>query len=236
VGVKTDRSAKRDGIFAIAAGVAFLLPLVFYFHFLPAAGSNPTHALHPESFLPWMAEKGSVRVALWWTACISFLIAFLAVPSALGRRLDRFSPAASRVAETAGWSGFFTLLVSGLMLAAGELPLARAYVGAAETARPAIVAVYVWQQLVTAVLFDVLGFFLIGVMLLAAGAAGWRSKRLPGALCKFSLFAALTSFAFAVGNGTRTGWLGETGFGMLAFLAVPAWMIWFGIFLTGEST
>lgn len=216
---------------ALVAGVAFFVPLVFYFYLLPAAGSSATHAQDPGSFLPWMAERGQVRVALWAATALPFLVALLGVPSALRARLKEANPAAVRAAELAGVLGFFTLLLACLMLAAGEMPLARAYAAAGEAARPAIVAVYEWQRLVTALLFDGLGFFLLGLWILISSLVGLRSGALPRGLGGFGLLTALTAFCFALGYVTGLRWLGEMGIGLSAFLTIPAWMIWLGIVL-----
>jgi hypothetical protein len=216
---------------AIAAGVLFLVPLAFYFFFLPAAGSSATHAGDAASFLPWMAGQGGVRVALWWATCVPFLVALLGVPAALKKLLKPSHPTAARTAELAGILGFHTLLLASLMLAAGEMPLARAYVGAGPEARPAIVAVYEWQRLVTALLFDVLGFFLLGLWVSVSSAAGLRFGRLPRWLGWFGVVTSVTVFAFVLGYVTQIGWLGELGIGASAFLTLPAWMIGLGIVL-----
>jgi hypothetical protein len=212
----------------MVAGVAFLVPLSFYFFFLPAAGSSATHAKDAASFLPWMAERGAVRVALWWATCFPFLVALLGVPSALKKVLSPSSPTAAKTAELAGILGFFTLLLASLMLAAGEMPLARAYVAAGAEARPAIVAAYEWQRLVTALLFDVLGFFLLGVWVSVSSVAGLRSRSLPRTLGWFGVVAAVTICCFVVGYVTGIGWLGELGIGAAAFITLPLWMIWLG--------
>jgi hypothetical protein len=216
---------------AITAGITFLVPLTFYFYFLPAAGSSATHAQDPASFLPWMAERGTVRVALWWTTCFPFLIALLGVPAALKKRLKPSQPTAARTAELAGLLGFFSLLLACLMLAAGEMPLAQAYVGASPEAQPAIVAVYEWQRLVTALLFDALGFFLLGVWVSVSSVAGLCSGRLPRWLGWFGVVTSVTIFAFVVGYLFRIRWLGELGIGALAFVTLPVWMIWSSIVL-----
>lgn len=225
-------TAKRWGaVCAVASGAVFLVPLVFYFYLLPAAGSSATHALDPASFLPWMAARGGVRVALWWTVCAAFLIVLAGVPYALRRKLGSASPTPARLAELAGNLGAFTLILASLLLAAGEMPLARAYVEAGEEARVAIVAIYEWQRLATALLFDVLGFFLLGVWILASSVVGLRSGGLPKWTGWFGIVTALLCFSFVTGYVTKIGWLGETGLGALAFLAVPAWLISLGIVL-----
>jgi hypothetical protein len=228
---RSDGTARWGAVCAIAAGVTFLVPLTFYFYFLPAAGSSATHARDPASFLPWMAGQGGVRVALWWTTCVPFLVALLGVPTALKQRLKPAKPTAARVAELAGILGFFTLLLASLMLAAGEMPLARAYVGASTEARPAIVSIYEWQRLVTALLFDVLGFFLLGLWVSVGSVAGLRSGRLPGWLGWFGVVTSVTIFAFVLGYLFDIGWLGEMGIGASAFVTLPAWMICLGVVL-----
>jgi hypothetical protein len=229
--VRSDATARLGALCALTAGVAFLVPLSFYFYFLPAAGSSATHAQDPASFLPWMAEQGGVRVALWWVTCVPFLVALLGVPNALKRRLKPSRPTAARTAELAGILGFFTLLLASLMLAAGEMPLAQAYVRASPEARPAIVAIYEWQRLVTALLFDVLGFLLLGLWVLVNSVAGLRSGRLPRWLGWFGVVTSGTVFAFVLGYVTRIGWLGELGIGASAFITLPAWLLWLGVVL-----
>ena len=224
-------SARWGAVCAITAGIAFLVPLTFYFYFLPAAGSSATHAQDPTSFLPWMAEQGGVRVALWWMTCVPFLVALLGVPTALKKRLKPSTPTAAKTAELVGILGFFTLLLASLMLAAGEMPLAQAYVEASQEARPAIVAIYEWQRLVTALLFDVLGFSLLGLWVSVSSVAGLRSGRLPRWLGWFGVVTSVTIFAFVVGYLFRIRWLGELGIGALAFITLPVWMIWLGIVL-----
>jgi hypothetical protein len=227
----SDRAARWGAACAITAGVTFLVPLAFYFFFLPAAGSSATQARDPASFLPWMAGRGGVRVALWWATCVPFLIALLGVPAALKKRLKPAKPTAARTAELAGILGFFTLMLACLMLAAGEMPLARAYMGASQEARPAIVAIYEWQRLVTALLFDVLGFLLLGLWVSVSSVAGLRSGRLPRWLGWFGVVTSATVFAFVLGYLSGVGWLGEMGIGASAFVTLPAWMIWLGIVL-----
>ncbi|MFC2037137.1 DUF4386 family protein [Chloroflexota bacterium] len=228
---KSAATARWGAVCAITAGVAFFVPLTFYFYFLPAAGSSATHAQDPVSFLPWMAEHGTVRVALWWATSFSFLVALFGVPSALKKVLKSSRPTAARTAGLAGILGLFTLLLACLMLAAGEMPLAQAYVAASAEARPAIVAVYEWQRLVTALLFDLFGFFLLGVWVSVSSAAGLRSGELPRGLGWFGIVTSLTVFSFVLGYATGIRWLGELGIGALAFLTLPVWMIWLGIVL-----
>jgi uncharacterized protein (TIGR03083 family) len=214
---------------AIVSGVVFLVPLVFYFYLLPAAGSSATHAQDPSSFLPWMATHGGVRVALWWTVCLAFVVILFGVPSALRRKLESLSPTAAQLAELAGILGPFTIILASLILAAGELPLAHAYVAASEEVRPAIVAIYEWQRLATALLFDVFGLLMLGVWILVGSVAGLRSGGLPKGISWFGIVTALLSFSVVTGYITKIEWLGEAGLGALAFLAVPAWLIWLGI-------
>jgi hypothetical protein len=228
---KSDGTARWGAVCALTAGVAFLIPLTFYFYFLPAAGSSATHAQDPASFLPWMAEQGTVRTALWWTTCLPFVVALFGVPAALKKVLKPSNPTAARTAELAGLLGLFTLLLACLMLAAGEMPLAKAYVAAGQDARPAIVAVYEWQRLVTALLFDAFGFFLLGVWVSVSSVAGLRSGRLSRWLGWFGIVTSLTMFSFVLGYLTHIRWLGELGIGALAFVMLPVWMIWLGIVL-----
>jgi hypothetical protein len=178
-----------------------------------------------------MAMHGGVRVALWWTVCLAFLIVLAGVPFALRKRLGGLNPTIVQIAELAGILGPFTIVLASLMLAAGEYPLAQAYVEASPEARSAIVAIYEWQRLTTALLFDVLGFFLLSVWICGSSVAGLRPGGLPKGVSWFGLATALLCLSFAAGYVTKIGWLGETGLGALAFLAVPAWLIWLGLVL-----
>jgi hypothetical protein len=178
-----------------------------------------------------MAANANIRIALWWTVCIAFLIALFGVPLALRKKLEDYNFPASKLAELAGILGAFTLIVASLLLAAGEAPLAEAYVNSSEEFRPAVVAIYEWQRLTTAILFDVLGFFLLGVWIFVSSVVGFQSKGLPRGISWFGILAGVLCFSFVAGYITKIGWLGETGLGALAFLAVPAWLIWLGIFL-----
>ena len=226
------RSLIRWGaVCAIISGICFLVPLSFYLYFLPAAGSSATHAQDPASFLPWMASRGGVRVALWWVTGLIFLIALLGIPRALRELLKERTPTTAKVAELAGVLGCFTLVLANLMLAGGEMPLARAYVAAGDAARPAIIAIYEWQRLVTALLFDVLGFLLLSVWIAASSVAGLLANRLPKGLGWFGIVTGLLTLCFVIGYVTSIRWLGELGIGALSFLAMPAWMIWLGVVL-----
>lgn len=216
-------------ISAIASGIVFLAPLFFYFYLLPEAGSSPTHALDPYNFLPWMVDHGSVRIALWWTVILAFLLAIFGVPFALRKKLENSNSVAAKLAELAGILGSFTIILASLLLAAGELPLAQAFVEAGEEARLAIVAIYNWQRLATALLFDVLGFFLLGLWIIVSSIVGLRTSGLPRGLSWFGIVTAVLNFSVAIGYVSKIEWLGETGLGALAFLAVPVWLIWLGI-------
>lgn len=224
-------SLRGGAVCAIIAGVTMIVPLVVYLYLIPAAGSSVTHAQNPVSFLPWMAEHGSVRIVLWWTICFSLLIALLGVPLALKNRLEVYVPLAAQISALAGSLGLFTIILASLMLAAGEMPLARAYVAAGAEGRSAIVAIYEWQRLVTALFFDLFGYFLLGMWIFISSIAGLRFGGLPRRIGWFGVATALTSFCFAIGYVTNITWLGETGIGMLAFFTIPAWMIWLGIVL-----
>ena len=220
---------KWGGISAIISGLVFLVPLIFYFFILPAAGSSATHAKDPISFLPWMADKGELRVALWWIVCISFGVMMFGAPTGLRSRLEDTSPTAARMSELAGILGAFSLIVSGLMLAGGEMPVARAYVNAEGGAREAIIALFEWQRLATALLFDVLGFGLLGIWIGIGSFAGLRTQVVSKPLGVFGLLAALLLLCFACGYALQISWLGESGIGAVSFLAMPVWLIWFGI-------
>ena len=227
--IDKNRSNRWGAISAVASGTIFLVPLVFYFYLLPKAGSSATHALDPSSFLPWMADHGSIRIALWWTVSLAFIVVIFGVPLALRRILENYNPTAAKLAELAGILGAFTIILASLLLAAGEPPLAQAYVLASEEARPAIIAVYEWQRLTTALLFDVFGFFLLGVWIFINSVVGLRSDGLPKGLSWFGVITALLCFSFSTGYITKIEWLGEAGLGALAFLAVPVWLISLGI-------
>ena len=223
---------------ALGSGLAMIAPLIFYFFVLPAAGSSPTHAADPASFLPWMATRGAARVALWWFVAAAFLIMLLGVPEGLRVRLagrrgrDIPAPvvdAAAWVAERAGVAGCLTLVLACLMLAAGEPALARAYVQAEPQVQPAIVATYEWQRLVTALLFDVLGLALLGLWIGVSSFTGMRSHRLPKALGWLGVVTGVLCLCLAIGYLSKVGWLGEMGLGAASFVAVPVWLIWLGV-------
>ena len=121
---KNDSLIRWGAICSITAGLIFLVPLIFYFYLLPMAGSSATHAQDPSSFLPWMAVEGRVRIALWWTVIIVFLIILFGVPFALSKKLQKVSPTFAKVAELSGILGSFTIIISSMLLAGGEMPLA----------------------------------------------------------------------------------------------------------------
>jgi len=234
--------SRWGAICAIASGIVFTVPLLFYFYLLPAAGSSATHAADPASFLPWMAAQGGTRIALWWTVCLTFVLLTLGVPMALRTRLVGLGPTATQVAELAGILGSLAIVLACLMLAAGELPLAQAYVAAGEEARLAIVATYQWQRLATALIFDVFGFAMLGVWIVVSSVVGLRADGssgggLPKALGWFGVVTGVLNLCVAIGYVFKIGWLGEFGVGMLAFVTLPAWLIWLGIVLwrTGQG-
>jgi hypothetical protein len=239
--MKENRALVRWGATcALVSGLVMIAPLVFYFYVLPNAGSSATHAADPASFLPWMAAQGAPRVALWWIVAAAFLVMLLGAPMGLRVRLAgrsgrdipaREIEAAAWVAERAGVIGCTAIVVACLMLAAGEPALARAYVGATPDAQAGIVATYEWQRLVTALLFDVLGFALVGVWIGTGSVAGLVSGRLPKALAGLGIAAGVLCLCVAVGYLSKVGWLGEMGLGAAAFVAVPAWLIWLGVVL-----
>jgi hypothetical protein len=240
--VNVHRVQERWGaICALVSGVAMIAPLVFYFFVLPAAGSSPTHAAVPAQFLPWMAEHGRPRVLLWWIVAAAFGMMLLGVPMGLrawSEELEDPAPTARammRIAERAGVLGCFTVVLACLMLAAGEPVLARAYVRAASQVQPGIVAIYQWQRLVTALLFDVLGFALVGVWIAAGSAAGLRARKLPAALGGVGIAAGLLCLCVAVGYLLKVSWLGEMGLGAVSFVAVPIWLIWLGVTLIKQK-
>jgi len=231
-----DTSMRWGAVSAIASGIVILVPLLFYFYLLPRAGSSATHAQDPASFLPWMAVHGGVRVALWWTICLAFLLIIFGVPYALRKVMDEHSPTAARLAELAGILGPFSIVLASLLLAAGERPLAQAYVEAGEEVGPAIVAIYEWQRLATALLFDVLGFALLGVWIFVSSVTALRVGKLPKGIGWFGVATGLLCLCIATGYVTKLGWLGEMGIGVLSFLALPVWLIWLGvIFWRGSS-
>ena len=67
-------------------------------------------------------------------------------------------------------------------------------------------------------------------------AGGLRSGGLPKGIGWFGVVAGLLSLCVAAGYVTKIGWLGETGLGTLAFVAVPAWLIWLGVVLWRSSS
>ena len=159
----------------------------------------------------------------------SFYANALRNPAAFKSILRDTNPAAGQISELAGILGAFTLVFTSLILAAGEMPIAKAYVGAANEGGAAIVLLYEWQRLATALLFDVLGFGLLGVWICVGSAAGLRSGSLPKSIGIFGLVTAALLFCFALGYALQISWLGETGIGAIAFLALPAWLIWLGM-------
>jgi len=150
----------------------------------------------------------------------------------LRRKLQNISPAAMQVAELSGILGAFTIILASLFLAAGELPLAQAYMNASDEARIAIVANYELLRLTTALLFDVFGFFLLGVWVFISSVVGLRDGGLPKGFCWLGIATGLLIFSLTTGYITKVEWLGETGLGALAFLAMPVWLIWLGIDLS----
>jgi hypothetical protein len=178
-----------------------------------------------------MVDHGGLRTALWWFVALSLLILVLGVPAALRTRLKEAGPAAAGVAERAGVLGSLAIVLACLMLAAGELPLAQAYVAAGEEARVAIKATYEWQRLATALIFDVLGFAMLGVWILVSSIVGLRPGGLPKVLAWLGAVTGALNLCVAIGYVTKLGWLGESGLGALAFIALPVWLIWLGIFL-----
>ena len=102
---RNDSLIRWGSICAIVSGVVFLIPLVFYFYFLPAAGSSATHAQDPHSFLPWMVDHGNVRIVLWWTVCIVFLIVLSGVLFALRKKIQKINPTTAQVSELSGILG-----------------------------------------------------------------------------------------------------------------------------------
>jgi hypothetical protein len=97
--------------------------------------------------------------------------------------------------------------------------------------RPGVVATYEWQRLVTALLFDVLGFTLIGVWIAVSSVAGLRSHRLPRVLGWLGVVTGGLCLCLAAGYLSKVGWLGEMGLGAASFVAVPVWLIWLGAVL-----
>jgi hypothetical protein len=194
--------------------------------------------MDPDAFLPWMAAQGAPRTTLWWIVAASFLLVLLGVPMGLRVRLagrrgrDIPAPlvdAAAWAGERAGMVGCLVLVLACLMLAAGEPALARAYVQAEPQVQPGIVATYEWQRLVTALLFDVLGFALIALWIVVSSVTGLRSRRLPRALGWLGVGVAVLCLCVAVGYLFKIGWLGEMGLGAASFVALPVWLIWLGI-------
>jgi hypothetical protein len=178
-----------------------------------------------------MVDHGGLRTALWWFVALSLLILLLGVPAALRARIKEVGTTAAQVAELAGILGPLAIVLACLMLAAGELPLAQAYVAAGEEVRVAIVATYEWQRLATALIFDVFGFAMLGVWILVSSLVGLRPGGLPKVLAWFGVATGVLNLCVAIGYLTKLGWLGESGLGALAFLALPVWLIWLGIVL-----
>ncbi len=236
---KENRMLRWGTICATVAGVAFIIPLVYVFILLPAAGSSSSHALNPADFLPWMAEKGQARVAFWWATALPFLIASFGAPMALKQKQREDTPIIAWISARAGNMGLLTCGIASLALAAGEMSIAQAYVAAQAQAlveaQEVIIALSHWQRVVIAILFDFLGFFMLGVWILGSSIAGLRAGSLPKSINWFGIVTALLCFSFAFGYVFHIEWLGEFGIGSLAFLAVPAWLVWLGIVLWKEG-
>jgi len=219
-------------ICAIVGGIAFVVPMVFIFILMPAAGLN-WGSMPAEQFLPQMAQNGGLRSLFWWTVALPFFIIFLSVPGTLKKTLETHAPGVALLAERIGAAGLFLCAFSSAVLAAGEMPLAQAYAASLlRESQIAIAAVYDWQTKVTALLFDVCGFLMIGLWILLNSAIGLKKKgSLPTGFSAMGMLAALLCFCFAIGYLAQLRWLGEFGIGGLAYFVVPAWVIWLGIFL-----
>ena len=227
---------KTPGIILIICGIGWFIPLFFYFILLPAAGSSAVHAQYPLQFLPWMIESGAVREGLWYTSGFAFMLNFLFVPYIMfkisGSSVDYFSIAGF----LAGICGFLVIVISIFMLAGGEMPLALSYTATNDPAvQEAVVAIYNYQRIMTAVLFDFLGFVCLGIWILFCSICGLKNNR-PKFLQWLGLITAAACFCFAFGYILQISWLGEMGIGLLSFLFIPVWTIGNGVMLiTGKT-
>ena len=213
--------------FSVLSGVGFGLPLIVYFFYLPAAGSHPTHSMNALSFLPWLAENGLVQSSKWWTSSLIFLLVLIGVPLPLLEKLGNTFLA--KTAALVGILGLFSIILADLALAAGESLLGAAYVKAGPQAKEAIVAVFEWQRDVTALIFDTLGFGLMGAWVGLSSLAGLLSRRLSRTHAYLGLLTTFFSSCFALGYALRISWLGETGIGAFMFLLIPIWLVWLGV-------
>lgn len=229
-------SARRlEALMVLTSGLLWGVTMVFYFILLPLAGSSATHAAFPEQFLPWMVERGGIRVALWIVSALIFLINMIFVPLTLRERLFYGNALFSKISTMVGVLGFFSVVVSALILAAGEMPLARAYVEGSPQLKESILHLYYWQKITTAYIFDFLGFMLLAVWLLSSNLIGLYYKTISRALGGLGIIGSLTAFCFAVGYIIGLGWLGERGIGLISFILIPAWTVLCGISLLRKS-
>jgi len=220
---------------AITAGIMLLVAVLLILIVLPATGSSSDHAMHPEQFLPWMAEKGGVRVLVWWIVAIPFFVAALGIPDVLKQITFEDAPLLSQLAAKVATIGLLVCAFSSLALAAGERPLAQSYVTAQDQGlfelQQSLIAFYTWQRLVIALLFDFLGFFLVGLWVMGSSLTGLKTANLPRTFCLFGVVTGLLCWSFAFGYVLQISWLGEFGLGGLAFIALPVWLFWLGICL-----
>ena len=93
-------------ICAIVGGIAFVVPMVFIFILMPAAGLN-WGSMPAEQFLPQMAQNGGLRYLFWWTVALPFFIIFLSVPGTLKKTLETHAPGVALLAERIGAAGLF---------------------------------------------------------------------------------------------------------------------------------
>ena len=88
-----------------------------------------------------------------------------------------------------------------------------------------------WQRVVIGLIFDFLGFLMLGIWIGGSSIAGLRIGNLPKALSGFGMLTAGLCGCFALGHALHLDWLGEFGIGGLAFFAVPTWLVWVGLVL-----
>lgn len=215
----------------VFSGALWIIPTFFYFVVMPLSGCDATFASSPELFLPWMAERGGVRVALWLVSGSIFLVNMIFVPLILRERFLKELPLAANIATMVGILGFFSILSSALVLAAGEMPIAEAYMKASPEVRESILVLYIWQKKTTAFIFDLLGYFLFGLWLLVSSVAALYNRTMKRAAAFFGILCSITSFCFAIGYLAELGWLGESGIGVSSFVFIPIWIVWCGLSL-----
>lgn len=222
--MQKQRLTTAKSIIVLVLGFLWVIPMVFYFVLLPPIAIDPTYVMEPQVFLPWMAESGTIRRLLWGFNSIIILLNMTFVPTLIKEYLgDRF-PAFSNIASIVGILGLFTLLMASLILVAEEMPLARLYLAASPQEKVNIEHIYLWQMNFTNILFDFLGFILIGFWIFISTVIIFLSKHGSKLLIGVGVIASLSAFAFSFGWFFQIGWLGDRGIGLSSFVIMPLWI------------